>query len=647
MKQIRHDGSGALFSAIEPVVSELSWRPTAVTQTLEQCRSALECPAATIIHRKPSGIRFIATCGDRAILRQFATQATDRTTSASHGTDFKSCWQTNIATEHIAGWCSALSDPSTDTTDVEIWLFADSSTAIPFDTAVTGPLQQWVKKEILENSTAVETTDNTPQTLPTASQGPETILYEQLLAATNQMVYIVDEQGIIRVVSSSLAEQLGYDVTELRGKPLSAILSPSQFKTAVQIQTQLREHAQHNPAEPSPITSRTFVLKTTTGEELPVEVEVTLLPLDGSAGLRGTVGVVRDISELKATREQLTAERDRFRELYEGLPDPIVELQFRNGRSVIRSVNSAFEEVFGYTEKEVQGQPTNEFIVPDTQKAEAELIDISAAQGEAVSREVIRETTAGVRTFLLRSISFAHSEEQRGFAVYTDITERRNRERYHEVLNRILRHNLRNDLNVVLGIADQLARQDPTETETVDTLTTQLTDRIMGLAETSREARQLESIINRQGPTNEPIDIAALTTSICESFSERYPAADIHTDAPSHCIVSAGNYLETALTHLLENAIEHNPCSQPYVEANVTERESDVLVNIKDNGPGIHEDERQVLAGDKKITQLNHTSGLGLWIVKWTVESYGGVLTFDCHTAGTTVKITLPKPALA
>jgi signal transduction histidine kinase len=50
-----------------------------------------------------------------------------------------------------------------------------------------------------------------------------------------------------------------------------------------------------------------------------------------------------------------------------------------------------------------------------------------------------------------------------------------------------------------------------------------------------------------------------------------------------------------------------------------------------------------VVAGDREITQLQHASGLGLWLAKWVADRHGGDLELLAASPdGTTVAIDLP-----
>jgi signal transduction histidine kinase len=66
-----------------------------------------------------------------------------------------------------------------------------------------------------------------------------------------------------------------------------------------------------------------------------------------------------------------------------------------------------------------------------------------------------------------------------------------------------------------------------------------------------------------------------------------------------------------------------------------------VVVEVSDDGPGIPEGEFSPIA-DGGEGALDHGSGIGLWIVSWSVAAVGGELHVDTGDGGTTVAISLP-----
>jgi PAS domain S-box-containing protein len=148
--------------------------------------------------------------------------------------------------------------------------------------------------------------------------------------------------------------------------------------------------------------------------------------------------------------------------LFEHTTDCIVEGVVRDGEPIVYRVNDAFEDVFGYEESALHGENLNDFVVPEGRRDGAETIDREIRDGEIGPREVTRLTADGPREFLLRATG---GEGERSYAIYTDITEQKERERGLRTANerlerfaRVVSHDLRNPLDVASGHLDAVAR---------------------------------------------------------------------------------------------------------------------------------------------------------------------------------------------
>lgn len=217
-----------------------------------------------------------------------------------------------------------------------------------------------------------------------------------------------------------------------------------------------------------------------------------------------------------------------------------------------------------------------------------------------------------------------------------DVTERTQREQRLDVMNRLYRHNLRNEMNVVRGNAELLAARldSPDHRNHAETIV-ETADEVIGRSEKiSALSRSVEDQPTRS------LDLPSILTSLVESFREDYSRATITLDTPETCRVVGDPSIELAIRELLENALEHAERPDPTVRIELTTAGGDARLEIRDNGPGIPDQELRVLNTGAE-TPMEHASGVGLWLVTWAIERVGGRVEFETDGTGTTVTVTL------
>ena len=208
-----------------------------------------------------------------------------------------------------------------------------------------------------------------------------------------------------------------------------------------------------------------------------------------------------------------------------------------------------------------------------------------------------------------------------------------------DVYSRVLRHNLRNDLNVIGGAAAEAREAGPERTsELLDTIQ-RTADR---LAATSERARQIKRVIDRTAPIRE-IDLREAVVPVVRRLRETAPTATITTDIPRGLCVRAHRDLPLAVRCLVENGVHHNDGD---ARVTVTARRCGALAELRvtDDGPGIPDHERSVIEANRE-TDLEHGSGAGLWLTRLVVDRSDGRLRFAEQEAetGTTVVVELPR----
>ncbi|SDF75727.1 PAS domain S-box-containing protein [Halorubrum xinjiangense] len=338
---------------------------------------------------------------------------------------------------------------------------------------------------------------------------------------------------------------------------------------------------------------------------------------------------------------------DRYRHLIEHVQDAVVEFNLVDGEPVVSDINRAFVDVFGYDADEIRGEPLNEWVVPDWRLAEAKELDANTASGEINYQQVTRETATGLREFLYRGIPYDGSERGNGgldggFAVYTDLTEVSRNERRLEVLNRVLRHNLRNSANVIAGHTTRLlAELDGQDRETTEVAAT-IERAAHELERLAEEASHIRRVLEH--PTDETTDIdpEPIVRSVVSEHRGLTPTASIEVADSDAGPVMADSRLRYAIESLVDNAIEHNPSPKPRVRVRIEESDGAadaacgnwVEIHVEDDGPRIPAAERDVIVDRTGITPTHHGSGLGLWLTELTVEAFGGEVSFGRSDLG-------------
>jgi len=213
-------------------------------------------------------------------------------------------------------------------------------------------------------------------------------------------------------------------------------------------------------------------------------------------------------------------------------------------------------------------------------------------------------------------------------AVLSDITEQKRRERHLQLVSRVLRHNMANRINTIMGHVELLGdRADEADRPHLDAIDASATS----IIETSGKLRTIQNIVTGGRPAR-PTDVSRTVAAVADRYADRYPGATVTTACPDGVFASCPTGFQAALDNLVENALQHNPDAAPSVSVTVTVSETLVRVAVADDGPGIPESERRILEDGE--TPLQHSAGVGLWLVYCFVEQAGHELTFEPSTAG-------------
>ena len=370
---------------------------------------------------------------------------------------------------------------------------------------------------------------------------------------------------------------------------------------------------------------------------------VSLSPVRDDAGtVTNWIGFQEDVSERK--------EREQDLQLFKKAVDNAGHAVFITDREgTIKYVNPVFETRSGYTSTEAIGGTPH---ILNSGKQDDEFYDRmwqTILAGDQWDANLINRRKNGELYHVDQTISPIKNDAGKITHLVTiesDVTTRRLRQQQLEVLNRVLRHNLRNGTNVIEGNATIL--RDAIDDEELKTQAKAIGERAATLSNLSDQAGTVSSLFDNEVPAMDVRDITQLVTEVVDEFSDAHPDATLTTHEHGSVRARADSRLKTALSELVENAILHN--DQPNPEVTVTtspssgERTGDwIEIVIADNGRGIPDHERKTIESGEE-TPLQHGTGLGLWIVYWTVSLYGGEVSLEDNSPrGTRVVLSLPQ----
>ncbi|WP_410765979.1 ATP-binding protein [Haloferax sp. DFSO60] len=207
------------------------------------------------------------------------------------------------------------------------------------------------------------------------------------------------------------------------------------------------------------------------------------------------------------------------------------------------------------------------------------------------------------------------------------------------VLNRILRHEVLNKVNVIRGYAD-LGTTDTAANASSLQVIQRNADRI------DTSISELRAIV---GPVDErPVstNVKTAVTNAAQEVRSHYPNSRVSLDVADETVrVLADAHLDMALTHLIENAIVHAETESPQVDIGVTVTTDAVTIDIADEGPGVP-DRIAAVVEDRDLPEYDDpTMGFGLTLVRLLVaDKYGGDVEIDSSDSGSVVRVTLTRP---
>lgn len=344
---------------------------------------------------------------------------------------------------------------------------------------------------------------------------------------------------------------------------------------------------------------------------------------------------------------------EKYETLLQLAPDPIFLVDASSGQ--IREINEQGVDRLGYEKERLVGMDVGS-LHPSTQsEAYRELFEQTLAEGTVRTdtlpngEQIYLVTDEGDRIPVeLHAQTITVEDETWVYTIARDITEWKRATEHLErqrdlldVLNQVVRHDLRNDLQVVGTYTELL--EDSTDEEAREHLET-IQECTTNAVEFTATAGDLAEVIRNPDRETSRIQLTEVLEAQCEKVQEMHPDAVVEcADVQSGIEVTATEMLGSAFRNLLQNAIQHNDAGTPEVSISAERNDDTVEIRVADNGRGIPDDRKGDIFDKGQRGLESEGTGIGLYLAQTLVEAYDGDIDIeDNDPTGSVFIVRLP-----
>ncbi|MEO0784999.1 MAG: PAS domain S-box protein [Pseudomonadota bacterium] len=486
----------------------------------------------------------------------------------------------------------------------------------------------------------------------------DTALRNAVIDAALDCIIMMDEDGNVVEFNPAAEKVFGYTRKEAVGAKLADLVIPANLRDAhhngLTHYLKTGEHNVLNKRVEVPATNKA-------GDDLLVELAISPVEFGGVTFFSA---YLRDITEARASQDQLRASEERFQSLFELSPDAIVII---DGEGRVVDVNSRACQLAGFSKEEMLAKRALDFVPIDQIKsatsglgkaADGETVDIQIdfldAHGERIPTEVlgrrIDSPEGPLYHGVIRDVSqrIASEQQLRGAK---DAAEKANAAKSDFLAN--MSHEMRTPLNGVIGSLSLIDRGDVDEQtsglvqaaeRSAETLLT-LIDDLLDLSRIEAGEVEIENSLFNPG------DLPSLISEVFGPLADKKGIAlSTQLDAPEKPLRADIGKIRQVLMNLVGNAVKFT--QRGSVDVNIEyrgdERKGHLHFDVRDTGIGISKSDQAVLfdrfkQADSSRSKSHGGAGLGLAICKDLVAIMDGSITVSSAPGiGSTFSFTIP-----
>ncbi|WP_256297024.1 PAS domain S-box protein [Haloarchaeobius salinus] len=227
-------------------------------------------------------------------------------------------------------------------------------------------------------------------------------------------------------------------------------------------------------------------------------------------------------------------------------------------------------------------------------------------------------------------LSLAMLDDGGHVCVLRDITDRQQREERLQVLDRVLRHNLRNKMSIIQGyVGDALEETtDPAVREPLETARLEGAE-LLGLA---RKARTFHRLLDRAALDPAPVDLNQFMADAVASIAASGVPTEFQEGPDAVAVEADPALLDSVLAEVVEVLVEAAD-AETTVTVTVAADDASVDIWVVADDASLPSYEFAVVDRGEE-TPLYHGEGIGLWFVRWATVLMGGRVDLDTDEDG-------------
>lgn len=247
--------------------------------------------------------------------------------------------------------------------------------------------------------------------------------FKQLFGSSLDAIVLLSKEEKVIDINTAFETLFGYSLKESKGRDINDLVVPDAF---LEESRDLRDSVlSGNPRKTETLR------KKKNGDLLEVETHGHAITVDGDT--LGILVTFKDVRQRMRAMEALEEQKVYFKQLFDNSPEAIVII---DPKDEVMNVNEAFCDLFGYTRSEALGNQVNDLIAPRILLEEAESLSAKVLHGGVVKFETKRRSKSGrlIDVAILAYPVFLGGSQVGGYAIYSDITEKKYAEREIEFL---------------------------------------------------------------------------------------------------------------------------------------------------------------------------------------------------------------------